>query len=159
MEHLAFIDREQTLARERRRSHVGSASIHLDSLDYQQGADDDNVKRLAALLRVSRCDRADTRNHAIATIDQDSLDAALIKSGLTIEKLAANTAGEYPELHLPPDLRLQCLHGVDRLAAARRVLRPGDQRWVVDLYLTGDVSQLSSFVSHVLIRLQILVQI
>lgn len=155
MENLAFVDRERTLALERRRKHVGSASIHLDSLDYQHEVDNDNVKRLVALLQASRYDRADIRNHAIAIIDQDSLDAALVKSGLTLEKLATNTVDGYPELNLPPGIRLQCLHGVDRLEAAKRVLRPEDQRWVVELYLAGDASPPSSCVSQGLISLQI----
>lgn len=153
MDHLAFIDREKTLAGERSRKQVGSASILIASLDYQHKVDDDNVKRLVALLRAARCDRTDIINHAIATIDQDTLDQALARSGLTLEELSATSAGGYPELHLPPGLRLQCLHGADRLAAASQVLRPEDQRWVVDLYLTGDSSAPSTLVSQGLIPL------
>lgn len=143
MKQLHPIDQEQRLASEKRKKLVGSASVHLDALDFQHEVDEENVKRLVALLHDSSCDRAETRNHVIATIDQCSLDQALTISALRREMLAADIKGRYPELNLPPGLRLQCLHGVDRLAAARRALRPDDRRWVVDLYLSGTLYQAS----------------
>jgi hypothetical protein len=137
MPHLAFPHCWETeLALERSRKHVGSACISLDVLEFQHEVDEQNVDRLVKLLQ-SKCDRTDTRNHVIATIDQQSLDLALKFSDLTTGLLTANAAGSYPILNLPPKLRIQCLHGVDRLAAARRFLPHGDQRWVVELYLAG----------------------
>lgn len=131
-----FLDWEGELKLERCRKYIGSASVSLGILDFQHEVDEQNVDRLARLLQ-SKCDRADVRNHVIATIDQHSLDLALSYSNLATEDLTIDGSGNFPELNLPPKLRLQCLHGVDRLAAAQRVLPHEDQRWTVDLYLAG----------------------
>ncbi|KAF2825068.1 hypothetical protein CC86DRAFT_246297, partial [Ophiobolus disseminans] len=137
MEHPAFVNWERSLALERNRKYVGSASVELDTFDFEHEVDEQNVDRLIKLMQASRCDRMDIKNHVIATIDQQSLDIALAYSNLTAETLAAGTTSSFSTLQFPPGVRLRCLHGVDRLAAARRVLQPEDRRWVVDLYLAG----------------------
>lgn len=145
MEDLHFLNREQELAQERCRKHVGTASIQLELLDFQHEVDEDNVERLVELMQAPRCDRTDIRNHVIATIDEQSLDAALRYSKISADMLVANAVGSYPILDFPPGIRLECLHGVDRLAAARRVLPSGDKRWTVDLYSAGIFSFSSDF--------------
>ena len=117
--------------------HVGAAKVRLASLDYHHKVDDANVKRLAALMRESTCDRSNKINHVTATIDKDVLDEALALSNLTLEELARGEVHGYPELSLPLGQTLQCLHGADRLAAAGKVLHSEEPFWVVDLYLAG----------------------
>lgn len=134
-----FMGREERLARERRSKHIGTASIQLDVLEFKQPVDEANVNRLMHLLQESRYDRTALHNHAVAAVDQYSLGLALRYSNLSADKLVANDMGIYPKLEFPSGIRLTCLHGTDRLAAARRFLPPGDQRWVVDLYLPGTV--------------------
>lgn len=134
-----FMGREGRLAFERRSKHVGTASIQLEVLYFQDAVDEVNVDRLVNLLQESRYDRMAVHNHAVATVDQKTLDLALRYSNLSSNMLVANEAGIYPTLEFPPEIRLPCLHGADRLAAARQFLPPGDKRWVVDLYLPGIV--------------------
>lgn len=131
--------REAQLALERRSKHVGTASIKLEVLDFQHAVDEDNVNRLVSLLQEARYDRMAVHNHAVATIEPALLSLALRYSNLSANMLVANQAGTYPILEFPPEIRLPCLHGADRLEAAKRFLPPGDQRWVVDLYLPGTV--------------------
>lgn len=99
------------------------------------------MNRLAELFQASGCDRTDIKNHAIVIVDQRSLNKALSHSDLTADMIAAHDGASFPMLNFPSGIRIQCLHGVDRLAAARKVLPSGDQRWIVDLYSAGIVLQ------------------
>jgi hypothetical protein len=155
MQRLAFSNWETELKLERSRKYVGSASIDLNVFDFHHEVDEQNVDRLIQLFR-SKCDRTDTRNHVIATIDKQSLDLALKYSNVTTELRTANAAGSFPILKLPPGHRLQCLHGVDRLAAARRFLPSGDHCWVVNLYLSGISLRITILPSNIVTLLQIL---
>ncbi|KAF2843888.1 hypothetical protein T440DRAFT_462707 [Plenodomus tracheiphilus IPT5] len=54
--------------------------------------------------------------------------------------LIHNAPDGYKALEFATGVQLECLHGVDRVQAARQILPPGDRRWVVDLYLEGSFS-------------------
>jgi len=48
---------------------------------------------------------------APAIIDHQPIQQALQSSGVSPDALLTQTLSEQPELHLPPDFRLRCLHG------------------------------------------------
>jgi hypothetical protein len=134
-----FLDWEHALAAEKSAKAVGSASVKLEVLDFQHDDDERNTQRLKSLFKKGGHCRLDVRNHILAVIDPQSLDAALRASGLSADMLLDNPQGTYKQLNFPPGVRLHCLHGLDRARAAAQSLPPGDRRWVVDLFLGGGV--------------------
>ena len=46
----------------------------------------------------------------------------------------------YPELAFPDGYQLECLHGKDRIQAAREFLSPRNKWWRVDLYPKGIIN-------------------
>lgn len=125
------------MAAERKAKYKGAASIKIQVLHFQHKQDKQNVKNLEKLFRTGY-DRLDVRNHIPAIIDQQSLNAALEKSGTSADALLGGAHDSYVELDFPPGFQLPCLHGRDRVDAAANLLPVGDKRWIVDLYLSGD---------------------
>jgi hypothetical protein len=134
-----FLDWEQALAAEKHDKFRGSANIKLDVLEPGREVDEQNAKRLQSLFKKGGHYRVDSRNHVVAVIDQRSLDAAIIASGLSAHMLLDNPQSCYKELNFPPGFQLKCLHGLDSARAAAQSLPPGNRRWVVDLFVGGGV--------------------
>ncbi|KAF2844516.1 hypothetical protein T440DRAFT_436373 [Plenodomus tracheiphilus IPT5] len=133
-------NREQALAAEKCIKYRGTASVRIDAFHFQRKPDARNVQRLEALFRKNGCSRSEVRNHIPAIIDQHSLDEAIHSAGLTPDALRALQQENYCELSFPPGFLLECLHGLHRAHAATSLLPPGDQRWIVDFYPTGNIS-------------------
>lgn len=127
------------LATEKSTQYRGSASIKLEVLHFEHEQDLKNARKLELLFRKTGYDHLDVQNHVPAIIDKQTLETAVRDSGLTAEMLRVNPGGSYPKLDFPPGLRLECLHGQDRVQAAARLLPKKDRRWIVDLYLAGSV--------------------
>jgi hypothetical protein len=140
MEDIRFCDWMQTVALEKKAKLKGSASVDLEVLQFQRSQDANNVDRLGHLFHDIGCDKLDARNHVPAIIDQQTLDSAIRHSGLTADMLMDNSRDTYVELSFPVGFQLHCLHGGDRVKAAKELLPIGDKRWIVDLYLSGSVS-------------------
>ncbi|KAL7940674.1 hypothetical protein V8C42DRAFT_336844 [Trichoderma barbatum] len=120
------------LEEERRKQYCGTASLQLASLQYEKKPHADTMKKI---FRQERgCRKEDNRHHAKALISQQDLQAAMLRSSVRSEMLMAN-ALPYPELEFPPDFKIECIEGHDRLAAADEVLQGSKKRWIVDLYL------------------------
>jgi hypothetical protein len=144
MRRARFQEQERRLAAERRLKFRGTASIKLEVLYFPWDKTEDvehqkNVKRLEMIFRDEGCRRLELRNHIVAVIDQQRLDAAIRDSGISAERLFADPrdGDDYPTLDFPPGCLLECLDGHARVDAAARVLPLGDKRWTVDLYLAG----------------------
>jgi hypothetical protein len=147
MRRARFREQERGLAEERSIRYRGTASIKLDVLHFPEPdnsnvdrePDKINVERLKNLFLDGGCRPDELRNHILAVIDQEQLDDAILASGTSAEGLLAEARDGFPELDFPPGYRLECLHGLDRVEAAKKegVLPPGNKRWTVDLYLAG----------------------
>lgn len=136
---------EQTKRLEEKHSSFrGSARIQLKHLQFeekieQRRSGDDfhldtkNVDRLTHIFEIEGCLRLDVDNYVPAIIGEETLQDSIRTSGLKdgSELLDRRVP---PKLRLPPALKLQCLHGRHRIAAANEFLLPGDKWWVVDLY-------------------------
>lgn len=137
-------DQIAKLEAERRIKLRGAARIRLESLHFQSNepgqADRKNVERLKSCFQSEGCDRQNPRYHVPAIIDQQQLDFIIQSSGTSHEALLSNPQTGRPELNLPADFQLQCLHGRHRVQAGREFfLSPKDRWWTVDLYLAGMV--------------------
>jgi hypothetical protein len=126
---------------ERRLRYRGAACIFIDALQFSEDdmkqLDAKNVERLVDVFRREGCQRQPLRNHVLVLITQSCLDTALELSGASASSLLTPRSDDYPQLRLPPGIRLVCLHGKHRIQAGREFLRPRDKWWIVDLYLAG----------------------
>jgi hypothetical protein len=143
MDEQAFLHWECTLAAEKSAKFRGSASIKLKVLVFEREANERSAKRLRDLFSKGGHYRLNSCNHVLAVIDLQSFDAAIQASGLSADMLQNNPQGCYKELNFPPGYQLRCLHGLDSARAAAQSVLPGDRRWVVDLFVGGNVLPLS----------------
>jgi hypothetical protein len=127
---------------ERRTKYCGTASLRITSLQYRDstrnGVGSRTNHHIDAMKRMFRqergCRKEDSRHHVKALVSQHVLEAALAHASIPSSNLMTD-AVPFPELELPPAVRLECLDGHDRLAAAEQVLQGSKKRWIVDLYL------------------------
>ena len=122
----------------RRQLFRGSAKIRLDCLffeddPYGEFVDPKNVTRLIQIFELEGCLRLDIEHHIPVLIEQDLLEECIAQTLIDPAKLLNGDI--VPELELPPNTKLNCLHGRHRIAAARKFLLPVDRWWTVDLYL------------------------
>jgi hypothetical protein len=143
---------------ERRLQYKGTACIGLEFLNFRRcesgkeneeyEPDRENVEYLKGCFRKEGCRQVDVGNHIPALIDQQSLDDALQAAGISANQLRSPSGG-YPELAFPDGFQLECLHGKDRIQAAREYLSPRNKWWAVDLYPKGmiDIPRQASYLS------------
>ena len=127
---------------ERRLKYVGAARVRLDVLrlfwdgtNVRREPNSQHVEILAESFRAGGCHRLELRNHIPGKISQDCLDSALRDSNVSAHQLL----NDIPELSFPADYKLDYLHGLHRIEAARDFLSETDKWWTVDLYLSGIV--------------------
>lgn len=138
MRRARYESREKRLLLEKKICYKGTASIKIEVLDFRPRkvgeSDDRNVNRLKKAFREpGACERLNLRNHVLGIIDQSTLDAALHVAGIPSDCLFKDPSEDYPKLDFPAGYKLECIQGQSRTRAAP----PGDQRWTVDLYLSG----------------------
>jgi len=120
---------------ERQSKFRGSAKIKLKHLQFDSSAfvDPKNVTRLTQIFELEGCHRLDVEHHVPAIIKEHLLQSSVALSNITAPDLMKNRVP--PDLRLPTEVKLECLHGKHRIAAAQKFLYlPGDKWWTVDLY-------------------------
>ncbi len=131
---------EESLEREKQTKYKGSARIRLEHFDFSKSEPDvpdrSNVKNLVSIFEGGGCFQQDSRHHVTAVIDREQLDLAIHSTGISSTVLLDNAQTERPELQLPSEFRLECLHGRCRIQAGRE-MTPPQLWWTVDLYLAG----------------------
>ncbi len=131
---------EESLGREKETKYIGSARIRLEHFDFSKTEPDvpdrSNVKNLVSIFEGGGCFQQDSRHHVTAVIDREQLDLAIHSTGIYSNVLIDNAQTERPELQLPSEFRLECLHGRCRVQAGRE-MTPPQLWWTVDLYLAG----------------------
>ena len=128
----------------KRTNFLGTVRLKLRHLNVEhQGPEDTyldpkNVTRLLGVFKLEGCLRLNEEHHVPAIINRGAFQDALIASEVQAEKLLSPQGGDPPpELKLPADMKITCLHGKHRLAAAHQFLGPGDKWWMVSLYSDG----------------------
>ncbi|KAF2178253.1 hypothetical protein K469DRAFT_599807, partial [Zopfia rhizophila CBS 207.26] len=82
--------------------------------------------------------RLEPRHRIPAIIDVKVLEEAIEASPNTSsELLLENPEEEPPDLQLPSGHLLDCLQGLHRVEAAKKILPPGGWWWSIDLYING----------------------
>lgn len=117
--------------------YLGSAKILLEDLHFEklkaiEFLDQKNVARLRKVFELEGCLRLDPEHHIPAIIDPAILEQSLYQS--SVDRAELFSTGNLPEISLPPQHRLSCLHGRHRIAAAQTFLIASDRWWTVDFY-------------------------
>ena len=103
-------DEESKIEGEKRIKYKGTARIRLKWLHFQwnqpRELDSKNVERLKADFRKD-CRRLEESNHIPAVINQPSLDAAEVRSGVSARQLGKYLQGRYPELVFPAGYQVE----------------------------------------------------
>ncbi|KAH7065100.1 hypothetical protein B0J12DRAFT_561719 [Macrophomina phaseolina] len=118
----------------------GVAKVQISALDFGHALSSERhrplsektVARLVDILRREGCRRDDGANFVDAVVDDDALQAALAEVALSNADLKSWSI-THPVIPLQ---RVQCLHGLHRIAAARSLLDKNDQWWTgADIFL------------------------
>jgi hypothetical protein len=143
-------EQERKLAEDREENFRGTACVSLRKLifkpEYSRDVDKKNVERLKRIFARQGCLRLSPSNHVPAIINEQDLKVALQYSRKTLDDLLNSSQDAPPKLTLPPNYKLECLHGQHRILAALETLTPKEEWWTVDFYLSGLTLKPSSVV-------------
>ncbi|MAD85118.1 MAG: hypothetical protein CL912_19330 [Deltaproteobacteria bacterium] len=133
---------ERTVLNDRNSNYLGTACVDLEELEFSsefvREKNEKIVESLKGKFKKEGCYRLEPRNRVPALIEPFDFLTVLDLSKLTPDNLLENPEETPPRLKLPLDLRLSCLHGRQRIEAAKAVLRkPKDRWWTIDLYTDG----------------------
>jgi hypothetical protein len=127
---------------------LGTARIRLDNLSFDYKPDDENVQLLRKKFKDPGCLRLDPNNHIPAIIPKAILQHAIQASRTSSTALKSPPNGYPAELIFPSDYAVRCLHGCDRIEAAKGLLFGSDRWWTVDIYSEGSVSVSPNLISQ-----------
>ncbi|KAI9772442.1 MAG: hypothetical protein M1840_000645 [Geoglossum simile] len=144
---------ERKLAKDRGKYFRGTARIRLERLHFGNQCPRELNKKIVEKLKdkfeTEGCLRLEPKHHIPAIIDQQILDAAIkISPNVSLHTLLDTLGDLPPELKIPPNCSLECLHGRHRIQAGREILQPKDKWWTVDLYLKDTSSDLKQALSE-----------
>ena len=135
------MDVQKQIARledEKKTRFRGTARIQIDKLQFRsQKTRNRNVQCLVTKFRREGCQHQDHRYRLHAIVNEKDLKNAIENSGTSHSELIyGGTNGNVPELKFTGSV-VECLHGWRRVAAAKQILKPSLQWWIVELYADG----------------------
>jgi hypothetical protein len=120
----------------------GVAKIRIEHLQFSDGnvdgakpLDERNIRRLMGVFYDEGCRPLEPKNRVVGVVDQQQLDRALQSSHVSQADLLDHQIP--PFLELEEGIRIRCLYGQHRVAAADRYLERWEKWWVVELYTDG----------------------
>ncbi|KAH8650305.1 hypothetical protein BGZ60DRAFT_347266, partial [Tricladium varicosporioides] len=136
---------ERKITNDRNSNYRGTACVDLEVLEFSssfvRGENERIIESLKGKFKKEGCYRLEPRNHVPVIIELSDFLSILELSELNPDSLIENPRETPPRLKFPPGFRLSCLHGRQRIEAAKAVLRkPGDRWWTVDLYIADSDS-------------------
>lgn len=119
--------------------YLGCAIVNLNHLKFEEPRDyismryfNPHVDRLRKIFEIEGCCNLEPENKVVATVDPSTFANALSATGVTKEQLLDQVS--QVSLKLNENARLICIHGGNRLRAAREF---GESCWLVDIYRDG----------------------
>ncbi|KAI9773394.1 MAG: hypothetical protein M1840_007609 [Geoglossum simile] len=138
---MAYSSQESSL-HERKAHFRGSALINIKHLTFEDDRvpgtrplDEKHVAWLVQVFELEGCDRSEEDHHIPAIVSKTTLSDALKRSSIPEDTLLKHD--EPSRLRFDDKVRLTCLCGRHRIAAADEFLLPGDKLWVIDLFDDG----------------------
>ncbi|CAG9951220.1 unnamed protein product, partial [Clonostachys rosea f. rosea IK726] len=135
-----FIEVNQRIEKERRRTFLGTASISIQALSPRMIKNPAKESRVLPLRRIFEEEQGyrkeDTKHHIKAAVSSNIFEQALEIAQIPARRLLEDHL-PYVELDIPSGEKLECLQGSDRILAAGEAFNGSDQRWIVDLFLDG----------------------
>lgn len=141
MKQTQGLEEKSKLENEKVIKYMRTARIKLEWLHFQKKKlDFKHIQKLKSCFHKD-CRRLDVHNHVLVIIDQQHLDAALRLFGISEVGLSKSSRYEFPELSFWNDYRLICLHGRQRIEAAKLTLSSSSNKWwLMNLYLADTAS-------------------
>jgi hypothetical protein len=116
---------------------VRFANLHFGDLCPQE-ANEKVVVKLRDVFAHEGCLRLEPKNHIPAIISQANLDLAIHTTPGAIGASILAGHKKLPcELIFPDGVSIECLQGLHRVEAAKKMLPRRDWWWTIDLYLEG----------------------
>jgi hypothetical protein len=133
---------EKSLLLDRHAQFRGTVKVWFDCLEFgnlcPRELDAKVVSYLVDKFKTQGVLRMDPKNRIPGLIDAKTLQEAIeASSGTTLDTLLDNPGGEPPILRLPKNKRIECLQGLHRIQAGRKIIARKDWWWTIDLYLNG----------------------
>ncbi|KAI0534967.1 hypothetical protein GGR58DRAFT_504754 [Xylaria digitata] len=131
---------EKRLYQDRGASFRGTARIRFAHLHFGSLCPREPNKKVTEYLKGKfsneGCLRLEPKNHILAIISQETLEAAIRAfPNVSQDSLLENRGEKPPELTFPDSVTIECLQGLHRIAAGKEFLPRRDWWWTVDLYL------------------------
>jgi hypothetical protein len=126
---------DAALLTERQKLLLARARVQLKHLQFdleRNPIKERQVLHMLEIYNLEGCQRLVPENFIPAIISKKDFDQALTQS-----KFSQTDPTSIPELVLPINFKLLCLHGKHRIFAAQEFLEPGNQWWTVDIYSSG----------------------
>jgi hypothetical protein len=124
---------ERKITNDRNSNYRGTAYVDLEVLEFSssfmRGENEKIVESLKRKFRKEGYYRLEPRNHVPVIIEPSDFLSILELSELNPENLLENPRETPPRLKFSPGFCLSCLHGRQRVEAAKAVLRKPGDRW------------------------------
>jgi hypothetical protein len=146
MEEQALVEIiERRLLDDRRTQFRGTARVRFENLEFGRlSPREPNEKAVTYLedkFKRQGIYRLEPKHRIPAVIDAQLLEATIEASpDLSLESLLENPKDEPPELSLPSNRKIECLQGLHRVEAGKRILPLNSWWWTVDLYVNDGIS-------------------
>jgi hypothetical protein len=130
---------ERRLLDDRRTQFRGTARVRFENLAFgPRDLSEKAVNYLEDKFKKQGILRLEPRHRIPAIVDAKVLEEAIEASPNTSsESLLDNCEEDPPDLQLPSGSLLDCLQGLHRVEAAKKILPPGGWWWSIDLYING----------------------
>ncbi|KAI9883966.1 MAG: hypothetical protein M1823_004244 [Watsoniomyces obsoletus] len=139
---------DQELFKTSRLNYLGTVRIPLSAIHHHRAMlgnpraiSCSKVGRLKKIFHHEGCRRWDPKNYISALVEDTTFQVALRRSALNADSIRSTATTEtIPQLHQDSGIRVQCLQGRHRIAAATEYLEGDDRWWMVKLFQqTADV--------------------
>jgi hypothetical protein len=137
------------------------ARVRFENLDFVHGEPNEkSVKYLEDKFKKQGILRLEPKHRIPAVIDAKVLEEALgASSNISSDSLLDNPKDEPPELTLPSGHRIECLQGLHRVEAGKRILPPGGWWWTIDLYINGIANASDLMITLTRSQMQVLISV
>lgn len=128
---------EQRLQDDHLKYFLGCVRTNLSCLEFERDSRDCDpqiIRELGSKFRLVGCLRLQSPHHVPAIIAGGVFRDAVSLAGSNAGDVLGANPERWPMITIPHGQRVQCIHGQQRIEAAKKFLGPRDQWWIIDVY-------------------------